>query len=106
MATRTLLNRSVLGMTLAIFSWGSLHAQSDSPCECTQRWEDGAHWNPNATIDDAPNAPEEQGIIRCGSSAETQSQVEPGGCVYNPAQFLIDVAGGGCVEPSSGNTVS
>jgi len=58
----------------------------------TQRWTDGAHWNPNGSINDAPNAPQEQGIVRCGSSASTQSQIEPvNHFVYNTGLFVIDV---------------
>src|SRR4029450_5500626 len=86
-----------LAALFTLLGGGALRAQRDSPCECARRWEDGAHWNPDHTIDDAPNAPEEQGIIRCGSSAETQSQIEPLGCIYTPAQFAINVGGGGCV---------
>ena len=52
-------------------------AQNNVPCECTQRWTGGAHWNSDGTINDLPNNPAEHGIIRCGSSAETQSAVAP-----------------------------
>src|SRR5690606_918223 len=71
----------------------SVAAQNDTPCECGKRWTGGAHWNANGTINDAPNAPSPLGIIRCGSSAETQSQIAPGNkCVYNPDQFAIDIS--------------
>ncbi|MCB9298755.1 MAG: SprB repeat-containing protein [Lewinellaceae bacterium] len=81
-------------------------AQNDTPCECVQRWEEGATWN-NGSINDAPNAPPPNGIIRCGSSAETQSQVAPiNNCVYNSNFFEIDLSMQDCVEPSTGNSVS
>ncbi len=97
---------AILAMIAGTLAPRTAMAQLDKPCECAQRWEDGAHWNPNGTVDETPNAPEAQGIIRCGSSAETQSQIEPHGCLYNPAEFPINVGGGGCVEPSSGNMVT
>ncbi|NNC84937.1 MAG: hypothetical protein HKN75_02580, partial [Bacteroidia bacterium] len=81
-------------------------SQNDNPCDCTQRWEEGAHWNSDGSINDAPNAPSENGIIRCGSSAETQSQVGPlANCTYDSASFAIDISSFPCVEPSSGNIV-
>ncbi len=76
------------------------------PCECTNRWEQGGTWNPDGSIDDSPNAEEPNGIIRCGSSAETQSQVAPfNNCTYNSNSFDIDVDDFPCVDPSSGEEV-
>ena len=81
-------------------------AQNNVPCECTQRWQEGAHWNSDGTINDAPNSPAENGIIRCGSSAETQSQVMPlPNCTYDSASFSVDISSFPCIEPSSGNIV-
>ncbi|MCB0631307.1 MAG: T9SS type A sorting domain-containing protein [Lewinella sp.] len=94
----------LLFLTLG-FSPATVHAQQ-TPCDCAQRWEKGAHWNPDGTINDAPNAPAPLGIIRCGSSAETQAQLIPGTCTYNPNQFYIDVELAPCVEPSTGVSVS
>ncbi|MCB0616556.1 MAG: SprB repeat-containing protein, partial [Phaeodactylibacter sp.] len=80
---------------------------NDTPCECVQRWEEGASWNPDGSINDANNAPAPNGIIKCSSSAETQSQVAPiNACVYKSAQFLIDPTGVPCVDPSTGINVT
>ena len=83
---------------------GSIAAQTDGPLGAT-RWTGGASWNPDGSVDDAPNSGPINGIIRCGSSAETQSQVESTG-VYDPSVFEIVVPEGGCVEPSSGSSVT
>ncbi|UJH89798.1 hypothetical protein LZ575_12265 [Antarcticibacterium sp. 1MA-6-2] len=79
-------------------------SQGTGPCDGTMRWSGGAHWNLDGTIDDRPNAPQPNGIIRCGSSAETQSNILPyNNTVYTPGVFEIDVeSGGGCVDPSTG----
>ncbi len=81
------------------------------PCEAF-RWEEGGTWNIDGTIDDTPNGgdgtqnmADANGVIRCGSSAETQSQLQPQGC-YNASVFDIDVNSFTCVEPSSGNVVN
>ncbi|PHN03660.1 T9SS type A sorting domain-containing protein [Flavilitoribacter nigricans] len=84
----------------------SLQAQDDSPCECVQRWDGGAHWNEDGSIDDAPNAPKPLGVIRCANAAETQSQIKPNGCTYKPSEFSIDVSGSTCIDPSTGETVT
>ncbi len=92
---------------LLFFTYGTfVFSQDDTPCECAQRWTGGGTWNPDGTINDLPNAPAPNGIVRCGSSAETQSQLEPGNCVYNPATFEIDVSGLDCIDPSTGNIVN
>ncbi|WP_222845923.1 HYR-like domain-containing protein, partial [Flavilitoribacter nigricans] len=96
---------SVLSLLFAI-SFSPLLAQNDSPCECVQRWQGGAHWNEDGTINDAPNAPNPLGIIRCGSSAETQSNIKPGNCVYNPDEFTIDVELYPCIDPSTQKEVA
>ena len=88
----------------------TLSAQNSLPCDCTQRWTDGAHWEKDGTIDDNPNAPDELGIIRCGSSAETQPQINAiNNCVYNPdpsTGFPVDLSGQTCIDPSSGLPVT
>ena len=61
----------VLASLIAV-SQTSIHAQS-APCDCAQRWTGGGTWNPDGSINDAPNAPAPNGIIRCGAAAETQS---------------------------------
>ena len=84
----------------------NLQAQDASPCDCVQRWEKGAHWNEDGSIDDAPNAPSPLGVIRCANAAETQSQIVPNGCTYNPEEFTIDVSGSDCIDPSTGESVA
>ncbi len=92
-------------------------AQSDTPCECASRWEEGGHWNADGTITDSGNIPEPQGIIRCGNAADTQSNVssciDPGvdanltcneSCTYDPTNgFEIDLSGISCFDPNSSN---
>jgi hypothetical protein len=79
-------------------------AQTDGPLGAT-RWTGGASWNADGSVDDAPNSGPINGVIRCGSAAETQSQIASTG-VYDPSLFEIVPPAGGCVEPSSGNSVS
>ncbi|HXH19540.1 MAG TPA: hypothetical protein VNJ07_10705, partial [Chitinophagales bacterium] len=55
------LSVSLFTLTLTIsFSLG-LYAQKDTPCECARRWDEGAHWNANGTINDNSNAPAPHG---------------------------------------------
>ena len=89
-----------LSLSLAIAGY----AQVDGPLGAT-RWTGGASWNEDGSVDDAPNAGRINGIIRCGSAAETQSQIESTG-VYDSSIFEIETPEGGCVEPSSGNVIS
>jgi len=93
---------SLLTALLCISSWSI--AQIDGPLGAT-RWAGGASWNADGSVDDAPNSGPINGVIRCGSAAETQSQVASTG-FYDPSIFEIDVPDGGCVEPSSGNAVA
>ena len=95
---------------LFMTGWSShdLSAQSNQPCDCAQRWENGGSWNPDGSVDDSPpnNAPS-KGIIKCASQAGTQSQVAPlSGCTYEQAEFEIDVSGLGCIDPSDGSIIS
>jgi uncharacterized repeat protein (TIGR01451 family) len=86
-------------------------AGDGNPCNGI-RWEGGGTWNIDGTIDDSPNGndgiPNQHdgidGIIRCGSSAETQSNIQATGC-YDPGDFVIDISGDPCVDPSDGSTV-
>src|SRR5687767_4318636 len=82
----------------------NLYAQKDKPCECAQRWERGARWNANGSITEFPasNHIPPQGVVSCHPSAQTQSQVTSGGCVYNPGHFKIDLAGHTCINPRTG----
>ena len=93
---------SLLTALLCVSSWGM--AQTDGPLGAT-RWTGGASWNADGSVDDAPNSGPINGVIRCGSAAETQSQIASTG-VYDPSLFEIVPPAGGCVEPSSGNSVS
>lgn len=84
-------------------------AMASLPCDCAQRWTGGATWNIDGSIDDTPNAndgipndPTEGGVIRCGSAAETQSNIQPQGCTYDMASFPIDVSMVPCYSPSTG----
>ncbi|KAL1503625.1 hypothetical protein AB1Y20_012101 [Prymnesium parvum] len=78
--------------------------QLNGPAGAT-RWENGASWNEDGTIDDLPTAGPINGIVRCGSSAETQAQLKHTG-VYQSDQFLISLPANTCVEPSSGAIVN
>jgi len=83
-------------------------AQVDTPCEGAHRWVDGAAWNLDGTVDDnvAQNVLP-KGIVKCGSSAETQPSVGPfNNSIYNSASFNIDLSGDTCIDPSTGLTVT
>ena len=78
-------------------------AQTEGP-EGAMRWEKGASWNSDGTIDDAPNSGPINGIVRCGSSAETQSQLQATG-VYHEEEFEVELPDDGCIDPSTGQIV-
>ena len=83
-----------------------LVACGGGPCDA-DRWTGGAAWNaacPNSSclIDDGPSA--NGGIVRCGNSAETQSNIGPNSC-YDPAVFTASI-GSTCFDPNSGLPVS
>ena len=82
----------------------SAQIQTDGPLG-TGRWTGGASWNPDGSIDDLPNSGPINGIIRCGSAAETQSQIGSTGN-YDPSVFEVVMDNPVCVEPSSGNSVT
>ncbi|WP_299335396.1 T9SS type A sorting domain-containing protein [uncultured Psychroserpens sp.] len=93
-------------LVVLLFGFHLSFAQNDTPCEGAQRWTQGSTWLPGGSIDDAPNAAFPNGIIRCGSSAETQSQIMPyNNSVYDATQFEIDISGIPCVDPSTQTTV-
>ncbi|MDH3244977.1 MAG: hypothetical protein OEM26_10205, partial [Saprospiraceae bacterium] len=85
---------------------------AQDPCECAQRWTGGATWNVGGTIDDTPNAGDgienqdpKGGIIRCGSAAETQSNIQPvsGSCsTYDPNTFDLQAYSTymDCIDPA------
>src|SRR5690606_13734156 len=79
----------------------------NGPCDAV-RWENGGSWNDDGTVDDKPAQSEPvKGVIKCGSSAETQSDIVPyNGSVYDSSVFPIDVElEGGCIDPSTQNVV-
>lgn len=79
-------------------------AQVDGPLGAT-RWVQGASWNLDGSVNDAPGQADIKGVIACGSSANTQSQIQPTG-LYDPVVFGIETPAEGCVEPSSGAAVA
>ncbi|SDS09103.1 hypothetical protein SAMN04515667_1388 [Formosa sp. Hel1_31_208] len=101
----------LLTLTFLFFSVLFTNAQTaavDTPCEGAQRWVDGAAWLPDGSVDDnvAQNT-FPKGIVKCGSSAETQPSVGPfNGSIYDPSSFLIDVSGDTCIDPSDGSIVT
>ncbi len=106
-SSRFLTQVTIVASYTLLFSlfYNPLIAQDDSPCECAQRWDAGASWNPDGTIDDAPNSGPPNGIIRCGNSAETQAGIMAEGCVYDSTQFNINVDGLQCLDPNTGDSV-
>src|SRR5690606_34512685 len=79
------------------------YSQFNGPCDAV-RWENGGSWNNDGTVDDKPAQSEPiKGVIKCGASAETQSQVIPSNSIYNPGSFTIEV--GSCIDPSTHNVV-
>lgn len=95
----------LLTFALCCFSFSAI-GQADTPCECAQRWTEGAAWNGDGTVDDSPAQNyQPKGVIKCGSAAETQSNIQVvNNCVYNPLAFEVNVqnGGGGCIDPSTG----
>ncbi|MCB9332798.1 MAG: SprB repeat-containing protein [Lewinellaceae bacterium] len=76
------------------------------PCDAT-RWTQGGAWVggcPNAAglIDDGASA--NGGIVRCGNSADTQSNIHPNSC-YDPNAFTATL-GGTCIDPNDGSPTS
>jgi hypothetical protein len=64
----------------------------------------GAHWNADGTINDKPNAPAPLGIIRCGSSAETENSLFNFKRKYHASDFQIVTGAAPCVNPDGGST--
>ncbi len=101
--------KKVILLTLCLLSFSAVSwAQDDTPCECAQRYTEGASWNTDGTVDDTPNGNDgipnqmpEGGVVRCGSSAENQSGIDPNGCTYNPAEFDIDLSNIACINPQN-----
>jgi large repetitive protein len=79
----------------------ALNAQvtcNGGPCDAI-RWTGGGSWNLDGSVNDAPNAPAPNGIVRCGSAAETQSNVSTNSCYNSSAQQIL-VNGIPCIDPS------
>jgi|GEM_PF-4994636 len=70
-----------------------------SPCHAV-RWSEGGHWtgvgSNGCGVNDAPNAPQPQGVVRCANAADTESGIDPN-TTYNAATFQI--VPGSCVDP-------
>ncbi len=94
-------NLAALLSTL-IFLFLAINSFAQAPCTAT-RWTKGATWKLDGTIDDRPNAPIPNGIVRCGSAAETQSSISPNG-VYNPNIFTLPTLTN-CINPVNNNSV-
>lgn len=87
---------SLLTCLLAV----QVSAQNDTPCECSQRWTEGAAWNANGTVNETP-ATQPKGIIRCSGTPDVQNSISSQfSCVYNPATFPITVMT--CNDPITG----
>jgi len=95
--------RETLLLVLTGFVSLQMSAQTNGPLSAT-RWEQGAAWLPDGSIDDSPSSGPINGIIRCGSAAEAQSQIGPT-ATYDPAVFEIVLPPSGCINPSSGEEV-
>ncbi len=90
----------------------------NTPCDCAHRWAGGGAWDASDTdiniplcsndnggdgINDCSNAPEPLGVIRCGSSAETENQLQANNiCNYASSQFEI-LLGTDCFQPQEGS---
>ncbi|MFN0212860.1 MAG: hypothetical protein ACKVT2_01285, partial [Saprospiraceae bacterium] len=86
-----------LFLLLCIFST-QVGAQAGSPCNA-YRWDRGAHWTgAGCGVNDANNAPDPLGIVRCGNSADTESGIDDN-TTYVPAEFTITP--GGCKDPNT-----
>ncbi len=79
-----------------------LICKAQTPCSAL-RWEKGSTWNIDGSINDLPNAPSPNGIVRCGSSAETQSNIQSNG-VYDPRMFELPNLVN-CINPVNGMDV-
>ncbi len=78
-------------------------AQNDTPCECSQRWTEGAAWNPNGTVNESPG-PQPKGIIRCSGTPDMQANISTQfGCIYNAASFPITIMA--CTDPITGAVI-
>ncbi len=100
-----------LAVLFSLFMLGAFFQQSlfaqNIPCNCTQRWTDGGTWNMDGSVNDAPNAPPPNGVIKCASQAGTQPQVAPiNSCIYDPLAFPVDISGFTCIDPSTGEATT
>ncbi len=69
--TTSFYSKFFIGALLFLFSVLNTNLSGQSACTCATRWTGGVSW-PNSTVG---------GIIACGSSAETQSNIK-NNCVY------------------------
>jgi hypothetical protein len=93
-------------VSFAILCLPVLLSGQNTPCECAERWEDGASWNPDGTVNDNPGNGDIKGIVECGSQANTQSNIMSN-CTYDSTAFKIDTSVfPDCIDPSDGSVVS
>ena len=76
----------VISLIAVTFSEGQ--AQTGAPCNAV-RWSKGGHWTGTGCgVNDANNAPNPLGIVRCANAADTESGINDN-TTYNPANFTI-----------------
>lgn len=97
---------NTIGLFLLGIVWGLLFptnalTQTGAPCNAV-RWDQGGHWtgtgNNNCGVNDAPNAPQPKGVVRCANAADTQSGINPN-TTYTPANFTITPSS--CIDPKT-----
>lgn len=73
-----------------LFFFSKNYAQSDGTWDAV-KWQDGALWNDDGIINDLPNSPNRTGIVKFGSSSETESNLMFNS-TYNSDVFMIPVS--------------
>ncbi len=69
-----------------------------SPCYA-HRWTQGAHWTgTECAVNDANNAPDPLGVVRCANAADTESGVDDN-TIYDPNEFTISPSM--CEDPNT-----
>ena len=80
----------------------SLNLHGQTPCDALRWTGNGSDaWNPDGTI----QASGDEGIVGCGSSAATESNIMPNS-TYNSGMFTLDTTGLKCFSPNSGNSTT
>src|SRR5688572_3454825 len=82
-----LMNALVIFAMVSFLSFDSF-AQTGAPCNAV-RWTKGGHWTGvGCGVNDANNAPDPLGIVRCANAADTESGIQEN-TTYNPTNFTI-----------------